>query len=92
MHQGKFVFSQILEQIVRYQFDQCVARYKGDHWIKTFSCWEQFLALAFGQLSFRESLRDMETCLRSRQDQLYHLGIRGEVSHSTLADANRERD
>src|ERR1017187_5472405 len=67
-------------------------RYDGDYKVKSFSCWNQFLCMAFGQLTFRESFRDVETCLRSRQDQLYHLGIRGEVSHSTLADANRERD
>jgi len=60
--------------------------------VKTFSCWSQFLCMAFGQLTFRESLRDVETCLRSRRDQLYHLGVRGEVSRSVLADANRERD
>ena len=68
------------------------AGYDGDYKVKTFSCWNQFLCMAFGQLTYREGLRDVETCLGSRQDQLYHLGIRGEVSHSTLADANRERD
>ena|SRR5437667_2813883 len=92
MHQGKFVFSQILEQIVRYQFDQCVARYKGDHWIKTFSYWEQFLALACGQLSFRESLRDIVVCLAAHREKLYHLGFRSAVARNTLAHANEERD
>ncbi len=92
MYQGKFVFSQILEQVVRYQFDQCVVRYKGDHWIKTFSCWEQFLALAFGQLSFRESLRDIVVCLVAHREKLYHLGFRSAVARNTLAHANEERD
>src|SRR5205823_4447834 len=90
--EGKLVFAQLTDLIHPEQFRRCVRRYNGDYKIKTFSCWNQFLCMAFGQLTFRESLRDVETCLRSRQDQLYHLGIRGEVSHSTLADANRERD
>ena len=92
MHAGKLVFAQLTDLIHPEQFRRCVRRYNGDYKVKTFSCWNQFLCMAFGQLTFRESLRDVETCLRSRQDQLYHLGIRGEVSHSTLADANRERD
>jgi len=92
MHAGKLVFAQLTDLIHPEQFRRCVRRYDGEYKMKTFSCWNQFLCMAFGQLTFRESLRDVETCLRSRQDQLYHLGIRGEVSHSTLADANRERD
>ena len=92
MHAGKLVFAQITDLIHPEQFRRCVRRYHGEHKVKTFSCWSQFVCMAFGQLTFRESLRDVETCLRSRADQLYHLGIRGEVSHSTLADANRERD
>ena len=92
MHGGKLVFAQLTDLIHPEQFRRCVRRYNGNYKIKTFSCWSQFLCMAFGQLTYRESLRDVETCLRSRQDQLYHLGIRGEVSHSTLADANRERD
>ena len=92
MHTGKLVFAQLTDLIHPEQFHRCVRRYKGDYKVKTFSCWSQFLCMAFGQLTFRESLRDVETCLRSRHDQLYRLGIRGEVSHSTLADANRERD
>ena len=92
MYAGKLVFSQLTDLIHPEQFRRCVRRYQGDYKVKTFSCWDQFLCMAFGQLTFRESLRDVETCLRSRQDQLYHLGIHGEVSHSTLADANRERD
>ena len=92
MHAGKLVFAQLTDLIHPEQFRRCVRRYDGEYKVKTFSCWNQFLCMAFGQLTFRESLRDVETCLGSRQDQLYHLGIRGEVSHSTLADANRERD
>ena len=92
MHAGKLVFAQLTDLIHPEQFRRCVRRYDGEYKVKTFSCWNQFLCMAFGQLTFRESLRDVETCLRSRQDQLYHLGIRGEVSHSTLADANRYGD
>ena len=92
MHAGKLVFAQLTDLIHPEQFRRCVRRYDGEYKVKTFSCWNQFLCMAFGQLTFRESLRDVETCLSSRQDQFYHLGIRGEVSHSTLADANRERD
>ena len=92
MHAGKIVFAQLTDLIHPEQFHRCVRRYHGDYKVKSFSCWDQFLCMAFGQLTYRESLRDVETCLRSRQDQLYHLGIRSEVSHSTLADANRERD
>jgi hypothetical protein len=92
MHAGKMVFAQLADLIHPEQFRRCVLRYKGDYKVKEFSCWSQFLCMAFGQLTFRDSLRDVETCLRSRQEQLYHLGIRGDVSRSTLADANRERD
>jgi len=92
MYAGKLVFAQVTDLVHPEQFRRCVRRYHGEHKVKTFSCWNQFLCMAFGQLTFRESLRDVATCLRSRPDQLYHLGIRGEVSHSTLADANRERD
>lgn len=92
MHTGKLVFAQLTDLIHPEQFRRCVRRYAGEYKVKTFSCWNQFLCMVFGQLTFRESLRDVATCLGSRQDQLYHLGIRGEVSHSTLADANRERD
>jgi hypothetical protein len=92
MYAGKLVFAQLTDLIHPEQFRRCVRRYHGDYKVKTFSCWNQFLCMAFGQLTFRESLRDVETCLRSRPDQLYHLGLRGEVSRSVLADANRERD
>jgi hypothetical protein len=89
---GKLVFAQVMENIHPEQFQRCVRRYGGDYKVKTFSCWDQFLCMAFGQLTFRESLRDVEVCLRSRPDQLYHLGLGGLVSHSTLADANQSRD
>ena len=92
MYAGKLVFAQLTDLIHPEQFHRCVRRFHGDYKVKTFSCWNQFLCMAFGQLTFRDSLRDVETCLRSRHDQLYHLGIRGEVSRSVLADANRERD
>ena len=92
MHAGKLVFAQLTDLIHPEQFGRCVRRYDGNYKVKTFTCWNQFLCMAFGQLTYRESLRDVETCLRSRQDQLYHLGFRGDISHSTLADANRERD
>jgi hypothetical protein len=92
MYAGKLVFAELTDLIHPEQFRRCVRRYNGDYKVKTFSCWNQFLCMAFGQLTFRESLRDVETCLRSRHDQLYHLGIRGEISRSVLADANRQRD
>lgn len=74
------------------QFRRCVVRYRGDYKVTKFSCWEQFLAMAFAQLTYRESLEDLEVCLRSRPDQLYHMGFRSTIAHSTLADANRTRD
>lgn len=92
MHQGKYVFSQLMDLVVRYQFNQCVTRYHGEYWIKHFSCWEQFLALAFGQLSFRSSLRDIVVCLSAHREKLYHLGFRGTVFKTTLAKANERRD
>ena len=92
MHQGKYVFSQIMETVVRYQFNKCVGLYRGEYWVKDFSCWEQFLAMAFGQLSFRESLRDIAVCLTAQHDKLYHLGFRSWVTMSTLARANEKRD
>ncbi len=92
MFSEKYVFTQILDLIHKEQFHRLVRRYKGDYKVKSFSCWDQFLCMAFGQLTFRDSLADIEICLRSRQRQLYHLGFRALVSHSTLADANLKRD
>ena len=74
------------------QFRRCVVRYRGDYKVLSFSCWEQFLAMSFAQITYRESLADLEVCLRSRRDQLYHMGFRSVLAHSTLADANRTRD
>ena len=92
MHQGKTVFAQLMDFIPAQQFRRCVNRYQGNRKVSSFSCWDQFLAMAFAQLTYRESLRDIETCLRAFGRRLYHLGIRGHVSRSTLADANETRD
>jgi hypothetical protein len=86
------VFAQLMDWIHPERFRRCVTRYHGNYKTTTFSCWDQFLAMAFAQVTFRESLADIEICLRSHRDQLYHLGFRSSVAHSTLADANRERD
>ncbi len=92
MNTGKTVFSQIMEFLPWRTFQRRVKQYKGDYRIKKFSCSDQFLCMAFAQLTFRESLRDIEACLRSLKNKLYHLGIRGKISRSTLADANNSRD
>ena len=89
---GKTIFSQVVELIHPQQFRRCVVRYRGDYKVKAFSCWDQFLCMTFAQLTFRESLRDIEDCLKARSDQLYHLGFRSPVCRSTLADANEVRD
>jgi hypothetical protein len=88
---GTSVFSQLMDFVPRYEFRQIVKRHKGDHRVRRFSCWEQFLVMAFAQLTYRESLRDIETCLRALTPALYHAGIRTRVSRSTLADANEHR-
>ena len=92
MHTGKLVFAQLTEYVPLSTFRRCVARYAGEHKIKRFTCLEQFLCLAFAQLTYRESLRDIEACLRAQRDKLYHMGIRSHISRSTLADANEVRD
>ncbi len=92
MYTGKIVFSQILEFLPIYEFQKCVERYQGNRKIRRFSCLDQFLCMAFAQLTFRESLRDIEFCLRSMNNKLYHMGIRGSISRSTLSDANEYRD
>jgi len=89
---GRTVFSQILDHLPWYEFQKCVARYRGDYQQKSFSCWDQFLAMSFAQLTYRESLRDIEACLRSMSGKLYHVGFRGRVARTTLADANEARD
>jgi hypothetical protein len=92
MHAGKLVFAQLTQHLPLTTFRRCVAAYGGEHKIKSFTCLEQFLCLAFAQLTYRESLRDIEACLRAQCDKLYHMGIRSRVSRSTLADANEVRD
>jgi uncharacterized protein (UPF0248 family) len=92
MHSGRMLFSQLIDFLPYYQFQKCVTRYHGDHRVRRFSCWDQFLCMLFAQLTFRESLRDIVACLRAADRRCYHLGIRGPVSRSTLADANESRD
>lgn len=92
MRVGKFVFAQLMELLPWKRFQRLVAKYGGDRYVKHFSCSSQFLCMAFAQLTYRESLRDIESCLRAHSAKLYHLGIRGRVSRSTLADANEARD
>src|SRR6202158_5067738 len=92
MNLGRTVFSQLIAFLPDREFRRCVARYGGDRRLRGFSCWDQFLCMAFAQFTYRESLRDIEACLRSSPDKLYHMGIRGRVSRSTLADANETHD
>ena len=92
MNAGRTVFSQLMEFVSPYEFQLCVARYHGNRYVKGFSCWDQFLCMAFAQLTFRDSLRDIEACLRAQQPKLYHMGFHGAISRATLAHANRERD
>ena len=92
MNSGKSIFAQLMDFLPTKAFRRCVRRYQGDFKLKSFSCWDQFLCMAFAQLTYRESLRDIETCLRAQQTKLYHLGIRGRVSRNTLAHANSVRD
>ena len=92
MHEGKLVFSQVMDFLPWRRFETCVRRYGGDHKIKTFPCAEHLRVMAFAQLTYRESLRDIETCLRAVKSKWYHLGIRGGVSRNNLSNANRERD
>ncbi len=92
MNQGKTIFSQVIDFLPLKQFRQCVNRYNGNYRVRSFTCYDQFLCMAFAQLTYRESLRDIECCLRSIHKKLYHMGIKGKVSRSTLADANENRD
>ena len=92
MNEGRTVFSQLMDFLPLHQFRQCVERYSGNYKIQSFTCLDQFLCLAFAQLTFRESLRDIEACLRAQQPKLYHMGFRGQVSRNTLAHANEHRD
>ncbi len=92
MNEGRTVFAQLMDFVPRSEFRACVDRYHGNHRVRTFSCWDQFLCMAFAQLTYRESLRDIEACLRAMEGRLYHMGIRGRVSRNTLAVANEKRD
>lgn len=92
MNIGQTVFSQLIEHLPHKEFQKCAAHYHGSYYVENFSCWDQFLTMAFAQLTYRESLRDIEACLRSLQSKLYHMGFRGKISRSTLADANESRD
>jgi hypothetical protein len=92
MNNGRTVFSQLIEYLPNKEFQKCVSRYSGDHYVKRFSCWDQFLSMAFAQLTYREGLRDIEACLQSVGGKLYHMGFRSKIKKSTLADANELRD
>jgi hypothetical protein len=92
MHSGRFLFSELIAHLPHKEFQKCVSRYGGDRHHRTFSCWDQYLAMAFAQLTYRESLRDIEACLDSVRAKLYHLGFRSRVARSTLADANDTHD
>lgn len=92
MYSGKTVFAQLMDLLPIYEFQKCVQRYRGDYRVRNFKCLDQFLCMAFAQLTFRESLRDIESCLRAMKPRLYHMGFRSQISRSTLADANEKRD
>jgi hypothetical protein len=92
MYKGKLVFAQALEHLPLHTFRRCVQRYNGNYHIKRFTCQDQYRSMAFAQLTYRESLRDIEACLQAQSNKLYHMGIRSKVSRSTLADANEKRD
>jgi hypothetical protein len=92
MNSGKTIFAQLMDFVSTYEFRKCVDQYNGNFKVKSFSCWDQYLCMAFAQLTYRESLRDIEACLRATQSKLYHLGIRGKISRNTLAHANQSRD
>lgn len=92
MNEGRTVFSQVVDFVPRHTFRRRVQRYRGDYGVRRFTCWQQFLAMVFAQLTYRESLRDIEACLAAAPERLYHMGFTGPVSRSTLADANEQRD
>ena len=92
MNSERTIFSQIMDFIPMYEFRKCVSSYRGNYKVKSFSCLDQFLCMAFAQLTYRESLRDIEACLRASRHKLYHMGIRGTVSRNTLSNANQVRD
>ena len=92
MYFGKIIFSQIMDHLPSFHFRHCVERYRGDYKVTNFKCLDQFLTMAFAQLTYRESLRDIEVCLRAQKNKLYHMGIRSNISRNTLANANEVRD
>ena len=92
MNSGKTIFAQLMDFIPKYEFRKCVARYNGNYKVKSFTCWDQFLTMAFAQLTYRESLRDIEACLRMAPAKLYHMGFRSKISRNTLSNANQTRD
>ena len=92
MYSGRLIFSQVMDFLPMHEFRSCVARYNGNYRVQTFSCLSQYRIMAFAQLTFRESLRDIESCLRAMKSKLHHMGIRGTIARSTLADANEKRD
>src|SRR3990172_11458432 len=91
MNTGKLIFSQVMDFMPLHTFRRCVTRYQGNSNVRTFTCLDQYLCMAFAQLTYRESLRDIEACLRAQQQKLYHMGIRGTVARSNLAYANEQR-
>ena len=92
MNAGRTVFAQLIAELSHLEFQKCVSRYDGDHHHRSLSCWDQYLAMAFAQFTYRESLRDIEACLRSMSGKLYHMGFRSRIARSTLADANETHD
>ena len=92
MNSGKTIFAQLMDFVPTYEFRKCVERYNGNYKVKSFSCWDQFLTMAFAQLTYRESLRDIEACLRMAPAKLYHMGFRSKISRNTLSNANQVRD
>ncbi|MFN2367826.1 MAG: IS4 family transposase, partial [Desulfurivibrionaceae bacterium] len=92
MYTGKLIFSQVIDYLPKHTFRQCVSRYQGNRKVKNFTCLDQFLCMTFAQLTYRESLRDIEVCLRAQQSKLYHMGIRGGIARNTLSNANKIRD
>ncbi len=92
MYEGKLVFAQLIDHLPMHTFRRSVARYGGEHSVKSFTCQDQYRAMAFAQLTYRESLRDIEICLSAQASKLYHMGFRDAVRRSTLADANELRD
>ncbi|MBZ9728061.1 DUF4372 domain-containing protein, partial [Salegentibacter sp. JZCK2] len=92
MNTGRTILSQVLDFISKYEFDKCVAKYNGNYRVRSFTCWEQFIVMMFAQFTYRESLRDIESCLAAISGKLYHSGVKSKVKRSTLSDANEKRD